>query len=125
MRALALSSLLVWSLSAHAAPERPDDQVLVPAFGLNAQTRQMPSGMSVLMLPDATSPTVAMTLLVGAGIANDPAGASGTAMLMERVMMMAQQQEHQPTKKKNKGGGAVIRGGGALNSLNNLNKLNS
>lgn len=89
MRALALSSLLVWSLSAHAAPERPDDQVLVPAFGLNAQTRQMPSGMSVLMLPDATSPTVAMTLLVGAGIANDPAGASGTAMLMERVMMMA------------------------------------
>ncbi|MDE2490512.1 MAG: insulinase family protein [Elusimicrobia bacterium] len=96
-RRLALAVLLAAAAGPAAARSRPAPAPIAPSVPvpidvplrgdpLGAVIRRLPNGLTVYLSPDPRAPRVAARIVVRAGSADDPAGGSGTASLVARLL---------------------------------------
>jgi predicted Zn-dependent peptidase len=88
-------------------------------FAVTIQRRTLANGLRIVLVPEASSPTVAVAVTYGVGSRYEPAGKSGFAHLFEH--MMFQGSEH---VKKNQHFQLITERGGSLNGTTNADRTN-
>src|SRR5690349_8681686 len=88
---LAASMLLGQTRPSSAAqPVAPaaaaDPTQALERFAVTIQRRTLKNGLRVVLVPEPTSPTIAVAVTYGVGSRHEPAGKSGFAHLFEHMM---------------------------------------
>jgi predicted Zn-dependent peptidase len=103
-----------------AAPAAPDPAVTsLERFGLSIQRATLDNGLKVVLNPDHSAPTVAVSVTYGVGSSSEVEGKTGFAHLFEH--MMFQGSKHAPKGEHFK---LISDRGGSLNGTTNTDRTN-
>jgi len=134
---LALGLLLGLTGTASAQPPAPSPAAKAPAakapaaaapsaaaqaltrFAVTIQRRTLPNGLRVVLVPEPSSPTVAVSVTYGTGSRHEPAGKSGFAHLFEHMMFQGSRHV-----KKGQHFSLISERGGTLNGTTNTDRTN-
>ncbi len=106
--------------AASSSPASPDPAVLsLERFGLSIQRATLENGLKVVMNPDHSAPTVAVSVTYGVGSSSEVEGKTGFAHLFEH--MMFQGSKHAPKGEHFK---LISDRGGSLNGTTNTDRTN-
>jgi len=118
-------ALALLAAGAFLAPSTPiwaktaDPTQALESFAVAIQRRTLPNGLRVVLVPEASSPTVAVAVTYGVGSRHEPAGKSGFAHLFEH--MMFEGSEH---VKKGQHFSLISERGGSLNGTTDADRTN-
>lgn len=105
--------------AAPAAVPSPDPSAALERFVVTIQRRTLANGLRVVLVPEPSSPTVAVAVTYGVGSRQETAGKSGFAHLFEH--MMFEGSEH---VKKGQHFQLISERGGSLNGTTNSDRTN-
>lgn len=118
----ALALLAAGALLAPSAPasaKTADPAQALESFAVTIQRRTLPNGLRVVLVPEASSPTVAVAMTYGVGSRHEAPGKSGFAHLFEH--MMFEGSEH---VKKGQHFSLISERGGSLNGTTDADRTN-
>src|SRR5215510_8693950 len=117
LAATALLARAEMSTAATPAAATSDPTQALESFAVTIQRRTLPNGLRVVLVPEASSPTVAVAVTYGVGSRHEPAGKSGFAHLFEH--MMFEGSEH---VKKGQHFSLISERGGSLNGTTDADR---
>jgi zinc protease len=88
-------------------------------FAVSIQRRTLPNGLRVVLVPEPTAPTVAVSVTYGVGSRHEPAQKSGFAHLFEHMMFQGSRHVH-----KGQHFSLISERGGNLNGTTNSDRTN-
>ncbi|MDD5336486.1 MAG: pitrilysin family protein [Rhodoferax sp.] len=91
-RCLALLSLLVLTVTLHAAPVAADGFVHVKTVGSIDEYSLKSNGLQVLLLPEHSSPTLTLMVTYRVGSKNEVTGTTGATHILEHLMFKGTRQ---------------------------------